>query len=339
MPNYVELGPLTRRLDLDSLRLFSVVCTQGSYARAARIEPLTPSAISKRMSDLERTMGCVLLERSSLGVRPTAAGELVLAQWSEIALALERLTRMSDRMSASGQAQLTVAADADAARFLAFDRLGHHQAQDMAGRVDIARAPLHWLPVEIERRTAQAAIWCQSPGGDGQRLLRQASVAYSQFRGTRNFRFSAEVCVAVLRRDHPLAARVQLSSADLANTLLVCAAGVQSPLPTARRGGAVVRPPWSCQVGSTLEYLDSVPARIVALLPTSARHLLHRYPDLRCMPLAEGLGQSDFGCALRDDGFLSERRHLLERLTGCRLIEIEEAEEPTSLAPEEAALS
>jgi hypothetical protein len=131
---------------------------------------------------------------------------------------------------------------------------------------------------------------------------------------------------------------VQLGSADLTNAILVCAAGVQSPLPTARRGGTVVRPPWSCQVGSTLEYLDSVPARIVALLPTSARHLLHRYPDLRCMPLAEGLGQSDFGCAVRDDALLAERRQLLERLTGCRWFEVAEAERPSSLAVEEATL-
>ena len=189
MPTYVDLGPLTRRLDLDSLRLFSVVCTQGSYARAARIEPLTPSAISKRMSDLERTMGCVLLERSSLGVRPTAAGELVLAQWIEMAQALERLTHVADHMGVGGNAQLSVAADADAARFLAFDCLGHSQAQEVAGRVDIARAPLHWLPVEIERRTAQAAVWCLSPGGDGSRATRLASVTFEQFRGTRNFRF------------------------------------------------------------------------------------------------------------------------------------------------------
>jgi DNA-binding transcriptional LysR family regulator len=339
MPTYVDLGPLTRRLDLDSLRLFSVVCTQGSYARAARIEPLTPSAISKRMSDLERTMGCVLLERSSLGVRPTAAGELVLAQWIEMAQALERLTHVADHMSVGGNAQLAVAADADAARFLAFDCLGHTQAQEVAGRVDIARAPLHWLPVEIERRTAQAAVWCLSPGGDGSRATRLASITFDQFRGTRNFRFAAEVCVAVVRRDHALSVRVHLGSADLSQAHVVCAAGVLSPLASGRRGSSAVRPPWSCQVGSTLEYLDSVPARVVALLPTSARHLMHRYPDLRCVPLAEGLGRMDFGCALRDDAVLPERRQLLERLTGCRLIELEPDAVSRTRAPAEAVLS
>ena len=52
-----------RRIDLTSLQLFVAVCELGSIGRAAEREFIAASAISKRLSDLEATLGTALLYR------------------------------------------------------------------------------------------------------------------------------------------------------------------------------------------------------------------------------------------------------------------------------------
>ena len=59
-----------RDLDLQTLRLFAVVCAQRSIARAAEQEAIVGSAISKRLAQLEATVGTPLLVRKRRGVVP-----------------------------------------------------------------------------------------------------------------------------------------------------------------------------------------------------------------------------------------------------------------------------
>ena len=64
-----------RDLDLQTLRLFAAVCDQRSIARVAEQESIVGSAISKRLAQLEDTVGTPLLLRKRRGVVPTPAGE------------------------------------------------------------------------------------------------------------------------------------------------------------------------------------------------------------------------------------------------------------------------
>ena len=68
-----------RDLDLTTLRLFVAVCETRNMARAGEQEHIVASAISKRLAQLEETVGATLLERRRRGVIPTPAGEMVLA--------------------------------------------------------------------------------------------------------------------------------------------------------------------------------------------------------------------------------------------------------------------
>ena len=52
-----------RDLDLTTLRLFLTVCETRNIARAAEIHNIVASAISKRLLQLEDSVGNVLLER------------------------------------------------------------------------------------------------------------------------------------------------------------------------------------------------------------------------------------------------------------------------------------
>ncbi|WP_404406360.1 LysR family transcriptional regulator [Pelagibacterium halotolerans] len=56
-------------------RLVLALARDGSIARAAEHEGIAPSAISRRIADLEARLEVVLFDRSAFGVTPTAAGE------------------------------------------------------------------------------------------------------------------------------------------------------------------------------------------------------------------------------------------------------------------------
>lgn len=62
------------RLDLVSLSLFALVVRAGSISKGAALANLAVGAASKRISDLEATIGTALLERHSRGVLLTVAG-------------------------------------------------------------------------------------------------------------------------------------------------------------------------------------------------------------------------------------------------------------------------
>ncbi len=79
------------RPDFLSLRLFVAVCEEASISRAAEREAIVPSAVSKRIAEIEEATGVPLLVRSNRGVRPTAAGTAFLHHARQILLTMARL--------------------------------------------------------------------------------------------------------------------------------------------------------------------------------------------------------------------------------------------------------
>ena len=80
-----------RQIDLTSLQLFVAVCELGSIGRAAEREYIAASAVSKRLSDLEATLGTQLLYRHARGVRLTPAGESLLHHARSMMFSLEKM--------------------------------------------------------------------------------------------------------------------------------------------------------------------------------------------------------------------------------------------------------
>ncbi len=79
-------------IDLKTLRLFVAVCDHQNMARAAEKEHIEPSAISKRITQLELDLGTPLLLRSRRGVQPTPAGVSLLEHARNVLFTMERLT-------------------------------------------------------------------------------------------------------------------------------------------------------------------------------------------------------------------------------------------------------
>jgi DNA-binding transcriptional LysR family regulator len=65
---------VTTSFDPVTARLVLALARDGSIGRAARHENIAPSAVSRRIADLEARLGVVLFDRSAQGVRPTPAG-------------------------------------------------------------------------------------------------------------------------------------------------------------------------------------------------------------------------------------------------------------------------
>jgi DNA-binding transcriptional LysR family regulator len=81
-----------RDIDLKTLRLLVAVCDHQNMARAAANEHIEPSAISKRIAQLEADLGTPLLLRSRRGVHPTPAGLAVLEHARNVLFTMDRLT-------------------------------------------------------------------------------------------------------------------------------------------------------------------------------------------------------------------------------------------------------
>jgi DNA-binding transcriptional LysR family regulator len=138
-----------RDLDLTSLRLFVSVCETGNIARAGEKANLVGSAISKRLAQLEDTVGTPLLTRKRHGVAPTAAGQTLLEHARSMLAYASMIERDMGAYGAGVRGQVRIFASASAmAESLADDvaaflrQPGHQDIQvDMEERVspDIVR--------------------------------------------------------------------------------------------------------------------------------------------------------------------------------------------------------
>lgn len=80
-----------KKLDSTTARIFLTIAEAGSIAKAAEREHIVPSAISKRLSDLELQVGVALVERGQFGIRLTPAGEAMAHHARSVTHALDNL--------------------------------------------------------------------------------------------------------------------------------------------------------------------------------------------------------------------------------------------------------
>src|SRR5215472_13059717 len=70
-----EMQPGIARFDLTDLRLFLMIIEHGSITKGAEAMSLALASASERISGMEAALGAPLFERTSRGVRATAAGD------------------------------------------------------------------------------------------------------------------------------------------------------------------------------------------------------------------------------------------------------------------------
>jgi len=103
-----------RELDLKTLRLFVAVCDQRNIARAAEEAHIEPSAISKRISQLEADLGVPILLRSRRGVEPTQAGMALLEHAKNVLFTMDRIANDIASLGEGLKGRVSVCASASA---------------------------------------------------------------------------------------------------------------------------------------------------------------------------------------------------------------------------------
>lgn len=126
-----------RRMDLTSLQLFAAVCELGSIGKAAQREFIAPSALSKRLSDLEGALGTTLLHRHSRGVQATPAGQNLLQHARAVLFSLERMQSELGEYADGARGQVRIHASSSATvQFLPED-LGAFMRTHSSVKIDL----------------------------------------------------------------------------------------------------------------------------------------------------------------------------------------------------------
>ena len=189
-----------RDLDLTSLRLFVTVCDTGNMSRAAEKANMVASAVSKRLAQLEATVGASLLVRRKHGVLPTPAGETLLEHARSILLSTSRIERDMASHAAGIQGRVNVLATASVMAETLADEIAEFlkQAEHQNIQIDLEERISPDVVRGIHEGVASIGI-CWDAAETG--LLH-----------TRTYRYD-HLCVAV-PKGHPLCQRAQVRYAD-----------------------------------------------------------------------------------------------------------------------------
>ncbi|RIX77555.1 LysR family transcriptional regulator [Acidovorax cavernicola] len=137
-----------RDLDLTTLRLFVAVCESRSIARAGEQANIVGSAISKRLAQLEDTVGTPLLLRKRRGVVPTPAGETLLEHARAMLGSATRIERDMAAYAGGARGHVRILASASV--------MAESLAEDVAG---FLQDPAHRnIRVDMEERVSPEIV-------------------------------------------------------------------------------------------------------------------------------------------------------------------------------------
>ena len=194
-----------RDLDLTSLRLFVTVCDTGNMSRAAEKANMVASAVSKRLAQLEATVGASLMTRRKHGVVPTPAGETLLEHARSMLMSASRIERDMASHAAGIQGRVNVLATASV--------MAESLADEIAA---FLKMPEHQnIQIDLEERISPEVVRGIRDGVASIGICWDA--AETGLLHTRTYRHD-HLCVAV-PKGHPLGATGAIRTATLVHGL------------------------------------------------------------------------------------------------------------------------
>ncbi|WP_106478051.1 LysR family transcriptional regulator [Phytohalomonas tamaricis] len=197
MSEIMEQAALLNRLRYKHLRLIALLDEQRNLHRVAERLNMSQPAATRMLHEIETTFGCALFERSPRGVRPTRSGE-ILVDFARGALSrLERCAESLQRHRLGNQGQLVMGAIMGA-------------APDLVAEAVIELKRLHpFLQVRLLGETSDQLVELLA-----QNRIDIAVARYVTAMQHNIFDFEPlgnERMLVVVRRDHPLSERTDLS--------------------------------------------------------------------------------------------------------------------------------
>jgi len=158
-----------RDIDPKTLRLFVAVCDHENIARAAEQEHIEPSAISKRIAQLEADLGTPLLLRARRGVQPTPAGLALLEHARNVLFTLGRIATDIAAFSSGVKGHVRIVATASAIAESLLDDLASFMRLDQNRniQVDIEERFSRDLVRQIREGSASIGVCWDSIALDG----------------------------------------------------------------------------------------------------------------------------------------------------------------------------
>lgn len=204
-------------MDLDSMKIFADVLETGSFSRAATLNTLTQTAVSRRIQGLEQRLGCRLIERSKgrKGIVATAAGELYYEGCKELLRSYRELVERIGEV----QGEVSGTVRVETVYSVGLHELPRH-VKDFLREYPKANIRLEY------NRTNRIYDDCLSGKAD------LGIVAYpAEQRHIGVIPLRTDRLVAICAPDHLLARRRSVTFSDLAGVPLV---GFESDIPTRR---------------------------------------------------------------------------------------------------------
>lgn len=188
------------RPDLTTLRMFLAVYRQGNMTKAAEREHIAPSAISKRIQDLELEIGTPLFYRHARGMTATPAGDALARHTAGL---FDEVNRMAAELSVFNTGEEGQA------------RLHAHQSavvQHLPKELAAFRTAYPKVRVVLREETTPNVIQSMLDGlGDIGIFAELAQLP----EGLQIFEYKRDPLVALLPASHPLAGRDALTLAEV----------------------------------------------------------------------------------------------------------------------------
>jgi DNA-binding transcriptional LysR family regulator len=195
------MNNLLRKIDLTSLRLFVTVCQEKNIARAAEREFIAPSAVSRRITEIEAAIGLPIIERQSRGISVTPVGETVLRHAQAVIGNIESMSAELSQFFSGAKGDVRVVANLSSmVQFLPED-IAAYQRLFPEVNIDIEELNSAEVIRSVEERKAAFGI----------------CIAVARFDGLEHLPYRTDRLSVMLPRKHPLAGLTQIHMKELAN--------------------------------------------------------------------------------------------------------------------------
>jgi DNA-binding transcriptional LysR family regulator len=304
-----------RSFDPISSRLFVAVCEERNIASAARRESLVPSAVSKRVAQMEAETGVKLLERGRRGVTVTAAGEAFVRYARE---SLQLLDRMQSEMGAFAkgvQGQVHVFGSKSAvAQFLP---------------VDISAFARRYLDVRVNLEERE--IWEVVRGVEEGRADIGVCWDAVDMRGLRTLPYHRDHLAVVVDPAHPLAGKRSVSFVDTIDYEHVDIAARSIMQATQRSAAAAAgkQMRYRIQVSTVDAAYRIVAAQLaVAIVPAEEASAIQQALGLKVIPLSDKWAKRQFVILVREKGLSLPAQLLVQSLSSSEGIQLRRSGRP-----------
>jgi len=298
-----------RDIDLKTLRLLVAVCDHQNMARAAEQAHIEPSAVSKRIAQLEADLGTPLLLRSRRGVHPTPAGVAVLEHARNMLFTMDRLVADAAGFGAGVKGHVRLVATASA--------IAESLLDDIAS---FMREPLNRnIKVDVEERLSRDVV----------RQLREGTASVGvcwdsvNLEGLQHRPYRRDRLALAVHPEHPLARKKSLrfeQTLEYEHVGLQPSSAVHSMLQrAAARSGRTVS--YRAVVSNFDAAFRVVAANLaISVIPLEVGAQIASMLGVKLIPLTDAWAQRNFAVCFQELEALqpAARRmveHLVERAT------------------------